>query len=112
MDWHPVDETAQDGLEDVKAKLLMLGFPEEVLNDLTPEDLEACRDGVEVVVEVTGETFSETAGDRRNCGSPASVGLAGEREQWVLIHHFLWTEDPGFWDGVHQLGCIPDIPEG
>ena len=36
MDWHPVDETAQDGLEDVKAKLLMLGFPEEVLNDLTP----------------------------------------------------------------------------
>ena len=30
MDWHPVDETAQDGLEDVKAKLLMLGFPEEM----------------------------------------------------------------------------------
>ena len=59
MDWRPVEETAQAGLEDVRAKLLTLGFPEEVLNDLAPEDLEACRDGVEVVVDVTGETFSE-----------------------------------------------------
>ena len=35
MDWHPVDETAQDGLEDVKAKLLMLGFPETEGLDLS-----------------------------------------------------------------------------
>ena len=75
MDWHPVDETAQDGLEDVKAKLLMLGFPEEVLNDLTPEDLEACRDGVEVVVEVTGETFSE---DGRGPEELRITGVGGE----------------------------------
>ena len=38
MDWRPVEETAQAGLEDVRAKLLTLGFPEEVLNDLAPEE--------------------------------------------------------------------------
>lgn len=70
-----MDETAQDGLEDVKAKLLMLGFPEEVLNDLTPEDLEAWPDGVEVVVEVTGETFSE---DGRGTGGAADHRSRGE----------------------------------
>ena len=39
MDWRPVEETAQAGLEDVRAKLLTLGFPEEVLNDLAPEEI-------------------------------------------------------------------------
>ena len=115
MDWHPVDETAQDGLEDVKAKLLMLGFPEEVLNDLTPEDLEACRDGVEVVVEVTGETFSEDGrGPEELRVTGVGVRLAGERERWVLIHHFLWTEDPGFYgtESVQLWPVYRDIPEG
>ena len=40
--------------------------------------------------------------------------LAGEREQWVLIHHFLWTEDPGFY-GTESIQLWPvyrDIPEG
>ena len=115
MDWRPVEETAQAGLEDVRAKLLTLGFPEEVLNDLAPEDLEACRDGVEVVVDVTGETFSEDGrGPEELRVTGVGVRLAGERERWVLIHHFLWTEDPGFYgtESVQLWPVYRDIPEG
>ena len=100
---------AQAGLEDVRAKLLTLGFPEEVLNDLAPEDLEACRDGVEVVVDVTGETFSEDGrGPEELRVTGVGVRLAGERERWVLIHHFLWTEDPGFYgtESVQLWLCL------
>lgn len=115
MDWHPVEEAAQDGLEDVRAKLLALGFPEEVLNDLTPEDLASCRDGVEVVVDVTSETFSENGrGQEEMRVTGVGVRLAGERERWIIFHHFLWTEDPGFY-GTESIQLWPvyqDRPEG
>ena len=86
-----------------------------MLNDLAPEDREACRDGVEVVVDVTGETFSEDGrGPEELRVTGVGVRLAGERERWVLIHHFLWTEDPGFYgtESVQLWPVYRDIPEG
>ena len=109
MDWRPVEETAQAGLEDVRAKLLTLGFPEEVLNDLAPEDLEACRDGVEVVVDVTGETFSEDGrGPEELRVTGVGVRLAGPDPPFPL--------DGGpwlLWDGIRPaLAGVPGHPGG
>ena len=39
MEWTPLDNSAQAEVQSTKAKLLELGFPEAVLNDLSAEDI-------------------------------------------------------------------------
>lgn len=52
MDWQPADASEQTQTAAIRQQLLDLGFPEAVLNDLTPEDIAAC-DGALRVVSVT-----------------------------------------------------------
>ena len=43
-----------------------------------------------------------------------AVQLPGERETWMVFHHFLWTTDPGFY-GTEAIQIRPacrSIPEG
>lgn len=117
MDWQPVDTSAQAQTETIRQQLLDLGFPEEVLDDLTPEDIAAC-DGALRVVAVTedhpfndGRTVSykesdgeggvvsvlDTVYDVRELRlTSVGVQLPGAQETWMVFHHFLWTTDPGF----------------
>ncbi len=117
MDWQPVDTSAQAQTAAIRQQLLDLGFPEEVLNDLTPEDIAAC-DGALRVVAVTedhpfndGRTVSykesdgeggvvsvlDTVYDVRELRlTSVGVQLPGAQETWRVYHHFLWTTDPGF----------------
>lgn len=117
MDWQPVDASTQAQTEATRQQLLDLGFPEAVLNDLTPEDIAAC-DGALRVVAVTedhpfndGRTVSykesdgeggvvsvlDTVYDVRELRlTSVGVQLPGAQETWRVYHHFLWTTDPGF----------------
>ena len=117
MDWQPVDASTQAQTETIRQQLLDLGFPEAVLNDLTPEDIAAC-DGALRVVAVTedhpfndGRTVSykesdgeggvvsvlDTVYDVRELRlTSVGVQLPGAQETWRVYHHFLWTTDPGF----------------
>ena len=52
MEWAPVDAGEHSGVEESKARLLALGVPDYVLNDLTAEDLAACDGAILVVVDV------------------------------------------------------------
>ena len=52
MDWREVQPSEQSGVAEIKDKLLELGFPEYVLNDLTPEDIAACEGALRVVTDV------------------------------------------------------------
>lgn len=45
MDWQPRDAAETQGTEEIRARLLELGFPEEVLDDLSAEDLGRLRRG-------------------------------------------------------------------
>lgn len=135
MDWQPADTSEQAQTEAVQQRLLDLGFPEEVLNDLTPEDIAAC-DGALRVVAVTedypvndGRTVSykesdgeggvvsvqDTVYDVKELRlTGVAVQLPGERETWMVFHHFLWTTDPGFY-GTEAIQIRPayrSIPEG
>lgn len=117
MDWQPVDASTQAQTEATRQQLLDLGFPEAVLNDLTPEDIAACDGALRVVAEVEDYPVN----DGRNvlweaCNEEneryyvqdtvfdvkelrlTSVGvqLPGAQETWRVYHHFLWTTDPGF----------------
>lgn len=135
MDWQPADTSEQTQTAAIRQQLLDLGFPEAVLNDLTPEDIAACDGALRVVVEVEdypvndGKTVLWEAYNEKNERhyvqdtvydvkelrlTGVAVQLPGERETWRVFHHFLWTTDPGFC-GTEVLQIRPayrSIPEG
>lgn len=135
MDWQPADASAQTQTAAIRQQLLDLGFPEEVLNDLTPEDIAACDGALRVVTEtedypvndgrnVLWEAYNEkneryyvqdTVYDVKELRlTGVAVQLPGERETWMVFHHFLWTTDPGFY-GTEAIQIRPacrSIPEG
>ena len=112
MEWAPVDAGEHSGVEESKARLLALGVPDYVLNDLTAEDLAACDGAILVVVDVDGYpvnsgrrvSHSYWIGGERHTNihtvydvkelriTGVGVELPGER--WMLIQHFLWTTPP------------------
>lgn len=117
MDWQPVDTSEQAQTETIRQQLLGLGFPEDVLNDLTPEDIAACDGALRIVTKtedypvndgrnVLWEAYNEkneryyvqdTVYDVKELRlTGVAVQLPGERETWMVFHHFLWTTDPGF----------------
>ena len=116
MNWDPVAENGQTDVQEIRSHLLELGFPEEVLRDLTDEDVSACAGADRVVVDVTDEPVNDgrtvttrtEEGDRTHIHQSTvydvrelhitgiGVRIPGERERWILFHHFLWTTDPGF----------------
>ncbi len=135
MDWQPADASEQTQTAAIRQQLLDLGFPEAVLNDLTPEDIAAC-DGALRVVSVTedhpfndGRTVSHKQSDgeggvvsvldtvydvRELRLTSVGVQLPGAQETWRVYHHFLWTTDPGFY-GTEALQIWPadqSTPDG
>lgn len=135
MDWQPADASAQTQTAAIRQQLLDLGFPEAVLNDLTPEDIAACDGALRIVTEtedypvndgrnVLWEAYNEkneryyvqdTVYDVKELRlTGVAVQLPGERETWMVFHHFLWTTDPGFY-GTEAIQIRPacrSIPEG
>ena len=127
MNWQPADTSEQTQTAAIRQQLLDLGFPEAVLDDLTPEDIAACDGALRVVTE----TEDYPVNDGRNVSYKESDGeggvvsvldtvydvkelrltgvavqLPGERETWMVFHHFLWTTDPGFY-GTEVLQIWP-----
>ena len=135
MGWQPVDTSAQTQTAAIRQQLLDLGFPEDVLNDLAPEDIAACDGALRIVTEtedypvndgrnVLWEAYNEkneryyvqdTVYDVKELRlTGVAVQLPGERETWMVFHHFLWTTDPGFY-GTEAIQIRPayrSIPEG
>lgn len=112
MDWQAVDPAEHSGLAEVETHLLELGFPEEVLADLTRPDILSC--GGALRVEVDRERHSLTMS--RNDGAPkplamthVAVELPGERESWRIFHHFAWDSGTEFYGSeAFQLWTIYD----
>ena len=128
MEWEPVSQTETEEMQEVKAHLLSLGFPEHILNDLTQEDLLACKDARRVIVEKAvfpvndGRRVQElqedgvihiyTVYDQEELHiTGVGVELPGEREQWKLFHHFQWVIDPGFY-GTEAIQLWPACRDG
>ncbi len=134
MEWTELDTAEHDEVEDIKAHLISLGFPDYVLNDLSAEDIEACRGALQVVVDVTDvpmndgrvETAeywsegvhhvkSETVYDVKELRvTGVGVKVPDERERWIIFHHFLWTKSPEFY-GTESIQLWPvyrDLSEG
>ncbi len=123
MNWMPVQNEENQQVQQVKAELLAIGFPEPVLQDLTDEDVLALQGATRVVSgtdvhpvnEGREEKWQEEDGnwgigpvyDKKELRiSGVAVLLPGEREQWQIIHHFRWEEQPKFF-GTESIRLIP-----
>lgn len=124
MAWERADGAGLGQDQAIREHLLSLGYPEEALNDLTPEDLALCEGALKVMVktddfpvndgrevrEVTqeGPTYNSihvyTVYDVKELRlTHVGVLLPGERQTWQIFHHFCFTENPGFHgtEGLH-----------
>jgi len=112
MDWQPVGQAEHSGVEDLKAELAALGFPADVLADLSAEDIQSCGGALRVVADA--DEFALTNAYNDDTPKPlkitgVAVELAGEREKWRVFHHFQWdagtsfygTEAMQFWPAYH-----------
>lgn len=132
MEWTKLNASEHDDVKEIESHLLSLGFPENVLSDLSAEDIVACEGALQVVFIITDEpindgrtvitsvgsyTTSDTVYDVKELRiTGVGVQIPGERERWIIIHHFLWTTDPGFygtesiqlWPAYHDDGWHSD----
>ena len=127
MDWREAEESENSGVEEIKDKLLELGFPEYVLNDLNPKDIAACDGALRVVTDVEdkpadgGRTVTGVSGSGANRRvvqdtvydkklRMTGVAVQVSDERWVIFHHFLWLTDPGFY-GTEAVQLWPTYTE-
>lgn len=101
MEWTAVSTNEHAWVQQTKAQLQELGYPAELLNDLSAADLAACRGATKVELQ-TNVYDAETDFSNSGAGSPnlAITGVAvklGDTCTWQLFHHFSWIEDPGFY---------------
>lgn len=122
MDWSIREPHIGSQVQAVKKQLAGLGFPEEILEDLTDADLLACAGARRVVVDVMDHPANRgrEVTERRNNGfytyrvydakelriTGIAVELSGERESWKIIQHFQWLENPGFY-GTESIQLWP-----
>ena len=105
MDWQAANPAEHSGMEEIKAQLLELGFPDDVLQDLTAEDIAACDGALRVVTDVHDHAVDNSEKEPLRITGVA-VELPGQRERWMIFHHFLWTADPGFY-GTESIQLWP-----
>ena len=105
MGWQAANPAEHSGVEEIKAQLLELGFPDDVLQDLTAEDIAACDGALRVVTDVHDHSVDNSEKEPLRITGVA-VELPGQRERWMIFHHFLWTADPGFY-GTESIQLWP-----
>ena len=127
MDWQPVTASQSDEIAAIRQELLVLGFPAHILDDLTQEDILACKGAKRIVVEATDHPVNDGRWVTEQQGSfnhsytvydekelritGIALELPGEPERWKIIHHFQWVIDPGF-RGTEVLHLWPAYRRG
>lgn len=109
MDWQTVDSTESAATSETKSQLAALGFPEDILDDLTPEDLARCHGAEQVVVDartLNSENPTFDNGDYDIRLTNVIVLVPGETPHVVLFNHFSWLSIPKFY-GTAALNILP-----
>ena len=110
MDWTEREEVPLSAeAAGLRENLLELGFPDYVLDDLTEADILSCKGAERVEAKcdvypmnrgrhVEQNHVHTTVFDHKELQlTGVAVKLPGERENWLLFHHFLWVEDVPFY---------------
>lgn len=97
MDWKEVRAGEHEEIEGTEEELLRLGFPEEILGDISAADIEACKGAESLQVSSTDCPAGWNGRSRNLRFTAIAVKLSGEKEQRRIFHHFRWLETPGFY---------------
>lgn len=113
MKWRKADMSEHDEVEGIKAHLTELGFPEYVLDDLSAEDIKSCDGALSVVVDNL-DVWNREIADGMLEMVGIGVKVSDEPHKWIIFHHFIWTENPGFCgtESVHLWPVYQDISSG
>ncbi len=109
MDWQSAEENGESA---VRTELAELGFPEDVLADLTDEDAARCAGALavychselnpvnegreEITRRADGVRVQSTVYDVKELRSTA-VAVELPEGRWVVFHHFRWVEPVSFY---------------
>lgn len=115
MKWEETPNTETAQITEIKENLLELGFPEDILSDISNEDILECEGAVHVVFFT--EDFSPDGDVQNHISSNGklrltSVGvkLPSDGEKWRIFHHFEWVEKPWFY-GTESIQLWPAYKE-
>lgn len=122
MDWQPLAVTQNEEVAEIKEHLISLGFPEEILEDMTDEDILDCKGALRVAVDVNSHAVDNgkwvvertenkisrymVYDDEVLVITGIAVELPTEREHWKIIQHFRFTADPGYF-GTESIQLWP-----
>ena len=131
MDWQPIEVSQNVEVAEIREHLVSLGFPEEILDDLTDEDILDCKGATRVALCVREHPFNEGRRVKEYVGendiyefrepgfytttvydvkelilTGVAVELPNEREHWKIFHHFRWAADPGYF-GTESIQLWP-----
>ncbi|MBP3700860.1 MAG: hypothetical protein J6I64_03130 [Lachnospiraceae bacterium] len=121
MEWSPVTEEISAEAEAVKEELIELGFPEEVLEDLTEEEILECQGALQVTAKQQeypfnkGRTVTVKNGDETRYVTVYDVEelqltviavRLPQEGRWKVFHHFCWLVNPGFY-GTEAIRIWP-----
>ncbi len=131
MDWEVFSQSQSEKTQQISQDLIELGFPEEILADMTEDDILACEGATEVYYVTRnhplndGRQVAET--EPNDSGGTSyhyytvydvkelsvtgvAVKLGDERESWRIIHYFRWDVTPEF-TGTEAIRIIPAFRE-
>ncbi len=104
MDWQPVYAEQDGRAAQIQTELAVLGYPEELLADLSDEDLLACEGAERVaVMEMHGQ---RTNGKFSPNTDVIAVKLPGENREWRAFYHFRWVGQNDF-RGTEAIDLLP-----
>ncbi len=130
MDWQLIEVTENAEIDEIKAHLVSLGFPDDILDDMTDADILDCKGATRVALCVREHPFNEGHEEMVYIEDPiptwmepgyhkqtvydvkelvltgVAVELPTEREHWKIIHHFRWAADPGYF-GTESIQLWP-----
>lgn len=111
MDWNKKNDIVSAEVMEIKERLITLGFPEKILDDLSEEEILTYKDASQIVVDVNeypfndghevvekylDETWITTVYDVNELKVTDIAVELNNDKNWIFLHHFLWQEEPEY----------------
>ncbi len=107
MKWESADMSTASDVQKIKNDLENLGFPNDVLADLTSQEIISLDGALEVVSKVCDKSMTYTELEKGTLTvTTVAVKVPYEIEKWTVIHHFAWRNGTKFF-GTHSLQIWP-----
>lgn len=118
MNWTAQSTTQHTEVQQIKDQLISLGFPSHILEDMTSEEIKELEGAEKIITSSddrpinsgrtvqrvyessSGKTtvYQSTVYDIKELRTTGiAVRLPDKSEAWMLIHHFEWLVNPGFY---------------